>query len=391
MLSLALIHSMVYNSRRLETIGYALSIVFLQQLIAGDEDIFLICPQFPLYVSPRDEEPTPDMTMPDSEAKGVYVDHVLLLPHASQTKGNLKLSQAFSQAHSQRNRNLWSSLQITFLEVPLLEEKKRPPTRHPRDLDTHVLSILEALDAARSQVTTQAKILFSSPRFATQNLVILVASSGEYYRLAVLSRGHRALARVPSNGDVMDLLVNPGEDPTASEVSMCLRAELVASGRSPVQQEQQRLDAVQKAEREEREKQNKARDARVLARGQRQEALSIAHGLERELSQIIIDAGDPEFNSYSDYWIEAHYKIYKQVEAGNRGHTLQFQQCPTFFEPEPLPNETVMTLANLRNPSDHRDVIFTGVIRLGSPISDKFFVMIRRHLNTLARIERSKR
>ena len=107
MLSLALIHSMVYNTRRLETIGYTLSIVFLQQLIAGHEDIFLICPQFPLYVSPRDEEPSPDVTMPDPEAKGVYVDHALLLPRASQTEGNrLKLSQVFSQAHSQRNQDL---------------------------------------------------------------------------------------------------------------------------------------------------------------------------------------------------------------------------------------------------------------------------------------------
>src|SRR5260221_10700050 len=121
MLSLALIHSMTYNSRRLETIGYTLSVAFLQQLIADDEDIFLICPQFPLYVSPRDEEPSPDVTMPDPKAKGVYVDHVLLLPRASHFEGNLKLSQAFSQAHNQHNRNFWSSLQITFLEVPLLE------------------------------------------------------------------------------------------------------------------------------------------------------------------------------------------------------------------------------------------------------------------------------
>ena len=85
---------MVYNSRRLKTIGHALSIVFLQQLIAGDEDIFLICPRFPLYVSPRDEESSPDVTMTDPEAKGVYVNHVLLLPRASQTEGNLDLSQA---------------------------------------------------------------------------------------------------------------------------------------------------------------------------------------------------------------------------------------------------------------------------------------------------------
>lgn len=75
--------------------------------------------------------------MPDPEAKGVYIDYIdhalYKLPRASQ--GNPKLSQAFSQAHSQHNQNLWKSLQITFLEVPLLEKKKRSPTRHARDLD----------------------------------------------------------------------------------------------------------------------------------------------------------------------------------------------------------------------------------------------------------------
>ena len=82
MVSLAVIHSMIYNSRRLETIGYALSVAFLQQLINGDEDIFLICSQFPIYVSPKDKDPNPDTTMPDAEARGVYVDHALLLPRA---------------------------------------------------------------------------------------------------------------------------------------------------------------------------------------------------------------------------------------------------------------------------------------------------------------------
>jgi len=277
------------------------------------------------------------------------------------------------------------------LEVPLLEEKKRPPTRHPRDLDAHFWSIVSALDGAQSQVTTQAKILFSSPRFATQDLVVLVASSGEYYRLAVLSRGHRALATLPPPDDIIDLLGTPGENLNPIEVAAALRAELVVSGRSPAQQERQRLDAMQEAERTEKEKQNNARDARALARSQRQEELSIAHGLERELSQIVINASDPKPSSYSNDWIEAYYKIYKQIHAGNRGREHDFLRYPTFFEPEPAPHETVITLANLRNPSDDRAIVFTGVIRLGSPTSDRFFQMIRRYLSTLARFERSQR
>jgi len=391
MLSLALIHSMTYNSRRLETIGYALSLIFLQQLITGDEDAFLICPQFPLYVSPRDDHPDPDVTTPDPEAKGVYVDHVLLLPRASQPKRNLGLSQAFRQAHTQHNRNLWNSLEISSLEVPLLEEKKRPPTRHPRDLDAHVWSILAALDAAQSQVTTQAKILFSSPRFATQDLVVLVASSGEFYRLAVLSRGHRALSKVPSNDEILYLLRNPGPSAEPFDVATAIRAGLIVSGRSPAEQERQRLYAIQAAEREEREKQKNARDARALARRERQRDLPTVHGAERELSQIVIDAGDPDPHSYSEDWIEAYFKVFWKVEAGEPIRSLRFQRHPTFFEPKPLPNETVTTLANLRNPSNERDIVFTGVIRLGSPASDGFFLMIRRHLSTLAQIERTRR
>ena len=188
--------------------------------------------------------------MSDTDAKGVYVDRVLLLPHASQTKGNLKFSKAFSQAHSQGNQDLWRSIHIKSLEVPLLEEKKRPPTRHPRDLDAHFWSIWSALDAARSQVTTQAKILFSSPKFATQNLVILVASFGEYNRLAFLSCGHRALATVPSHDDIMDLIANTTKGVNPTEVPIALRAELVVSGRTLAELEKQRLVAMRKAERD---------------------------------------------------------------------------------------------------------------------------------------------
>jgi len=206
MLSLALIHSMTYNSRRLETVGYALSILLLQQLITGNEDIFLICPQFPIYVSPKDKEPSPDVTMADSSARGVYVDHALLLPRASQTEGNRKLSETFRLAHNRGNCNLHRSLTITSLEAPLLEEKKRSFTRHPRDLEDHILSIDDSLEAAQSQIITQAKILFSSPRFATQELVVLIASSGEYYRLAALARGHQVLSAVPSGLDIIDVL-----------------------------------------------------------------------------------------------------------------------------------------------------------------------------------------
>lgn len=326
--------------------------------------------------------------MPDAVAKGVLCDHVLLLPHASQPNGNLRLSEIFSHAHGQNNQDLWRSLHLSFLEVPLLEERKRAPTRHPRDLEVHVGSIVSALAAAQSQVTTQAKILFSSPKFSSQDLVILVASSGEYYRLAVLSRSHAALSTLPSREEVLELFVDPVGDYDPAEVVDILGGELVLSARSPTQQERQRLEAKQEAEKAEREKQNKARDARALARSQRQQALSNMQGLERKLSQLVNEAGDPN-PSYSDEWVEAYYKIERQFEAGTNDEV--FQRYLTFFEPEPKSHETVTTLANITNPRQPRKVVFTGVIRIGSRASDKFMLMIRQHLSTLARIERSRR
>ena len=267
-LSLVLMGSMKYNTRRLEAVGYAFSVLFLQQLIAGHEDIFLICPQFPVYVSPRDKEPSPDATMPDSGARGVYVDNVLLLPRASLTPGDRNLHEAF-RANTLRDLGIVCSLQITSLEVPLLEERKRAPTRHPRDLQAYVSSIGDALFVAQLQVCTQARVLFSSPRFATQNLVILVASSGEYYRLAFLARGHGVFSAVPSVSDVLDLLDDVDGPIDKDKVAEDLKMQLVVSPRSNNERQRQQHLAEQKAEEAETEKQNKARDARALARSQR--------------------------------------------------------------------------------------------------------------------------
>jgi len=71
MLSLALIHSMTYNSRRLEAVGYHL---ISPTTYREARTSSLSCPQFPVYVSPKDKEPSPDVTMADSSERGVYVD-----------------------------------------------------------------------------------------------------------------------------------------------------------------------------------------------------------------------------------------------------------------------------------------------------------------------------
>lgn len=79
--------------------------------------------------------------------------------------------------------------------------------------------------------------------------------------------------------------------------------------------------------------QNVARDARALARTQRQKDMSTMGSLERELSQIIIAAGDPEIDSgfYSDHWMEAYYNAFRQIQAAKHDWSV-YQRYPTLFE-----------------------------------------------------------
>ncbi len=220
--------------------------------------------------------------------------------------------------------------------------------------------------------------------------MVLVASSGEYYRLAVLSRGHRALSTVPSTDEIVDLFINQEENIDVADVAENLKSELVVSARTPTERERQRLFAKQKAEKEESEKQKNAREARASSRSKRQAALSSEPGLLRRLSQIVIDAGEPE-PSYSDDWIETYHEMDRKIKEGRSHHFYHFQRYPTFFEPEPQSREALSTLANLRNPNDDRKIVFTGVIRIGSATSDKFSQMIQQYLSGLAREERTRR
>ena len=153
---------MFFKPRRLEAVRYSSSILF-QLLIAGYEDSFFICPQFPIYISPLDEEnPTPDDTIPDSRAKGVFVDTALLIARCKRSRTN-PFATTFSTAYRDCHLNLFSAIDIASLEVPVLEERKKAPTRHPKDLEEYVASIINSLSGAEMHVVTQARILFSSP------------------------------------------------------------------------------------------------------------------------------------------------------------------------------------------------------------------------------------
>jgi len=76
--------------------------------------------------------------MPDSQARGVYVDTALLLARCTRARLDTgSIADAFRKlkAYQDRHFDLFGKLDITSLEVPILEERKRGPTRHPKDLE----------------------------------------------------------------------------------------------------------------------------------------------------------------------------------------------------------------------------------------------------------------
>jgi hypothetical protein len=367
---------MMYNPRRLEALGYSLSVLLFQGLIAGHEDVFLICPQFPIHLSPEDTNLDPDCTMPDSRARGVYVDTALLLARCTRVRtATGSIAHAFRQAYQDRDFDLSSKLDITSLEVPILEERKRGPTRHPRDLEDLYESIRFALGAAQKQVSTQAEILFSSPRFLDQNLVILLATAGEYYRIAVLKRDHTGLLKAPSLFDV-EALIRAHTNPDLGDDTEDL-SELLLDG-STIQEERHRLE--QSLREQEIARQIRERDARADARAARKETLSRLVANEFRKSLLVLDAGPPP---YPDGMLERYYKLDVNSDGGP-------QRYPTFFEPEPIPGETILSLAQFKNP-ELQGIAFTGAIRLGSSVSNKFVEMIKAYITEMAHAERARR
>lgn len=72
-------------------------------------------------------------------------------------------------------------------------------------------------------------------------------------------------------------------------------------------------------------------------------------------------------------------------------HSKQYRRYSSFFEPKPQPEEKISDLATLRDPNDSSNVVFTGVIHVGSPTSEKFIGMIKAYLADVGNGERKRR
>ncbi|KAJ7241741.1 hypothetical protein C8J57DRAFT_1726509 [Mycena rebaudengoi] len=291
--ALAMSESMFYNSRRLETLGYAVSVALLDSFIGDGKDVLLICPQFPVYVSVRDADPARRITMPDRLAKGVYVDHAVLLPRLSPRSAlpaGSSLQQELLKALSTLDSSAWRRIRVDGLEVPILEEKKRSPTRHPADLEHYLEDIEERLRAARKQVATQCVLLFSSPRFSTQNTVILLATAGPFYQVSVASRELGDKLRAADALDSFDeaqVQEEEREQFTLLDVAQ-LKADIMTGSQASREQAEAKREAEER--RAKRERDAAARQERARRREERSRDLV---GLAKKLMDLVAAAGDP--------------------------------------------------------------------------------------------------
>lgn len=373
-LSLALIKSMVFNSRRLEALGYSLSVLFLQVLIADYEDIFFICPQFPIYISPLDQENTdPDDTIPDPGARGVYVDTALLLARCTRPETNppVSIASTFATAFRDSHYNPLGDIDITSLEVPILEERKKAPTRHPKDLEEHVESIRSSLASAQKQVVMQARVLFASHKFLGQDMVVLLATAGQYYRIAVVHRDHPVNRVVPVKYDLDKFF-------KSADADLVMNVTDIEPLFSAAALQKKKLELEKAHGKEEKMRQDKARDERAAARHARELGLPSLPIPQRDQSRFVLSAFEP----YTDGMIETYHGF-----IGNRSR----YRHTSFFEPEPLPNLKLSSLGKLRDPMRDQGVVFTGVIRVGTSASDKYIELIRDYLADLAAAERVRR
>ncbi|KAF9497002.1 hypothetical protein BDN71DRAFT_658434 [Pleurotus eryngii] len=194
LLPLSFLLSTIFNARRLEDSSYALWSALLLQLCDTKLDVFIICPQYALYVSPKakfrpDDSFSSTLTAADNQAKGVVVDNCLIIPEIRLTRPSVgSLTEYLASFFTTRPSFLEIDVRTTNATVPIIVEQKRPPSRHPLSIYTYYRQIQNLLEKARSQAWDQGACLFSMPKFARQNRVMLIGASGAWWRFCLVSR-----------------------------------------------------------------------------------------------------------------------------------------------------------------------------------------------------------
>ncbi|KAJ7230589.1 hypothetical protein GGX14DRAFT_583935 [Mycena pura] len=203
-LALTVSHSTTVDPRHLEHHVYPYwTADFAALIVSGNLEYSLLAPQFPVYVSPKEPSPGPDdsgRTEADGEAEGVYVDIAVVMPvvqpRYADELGALGLKlvgksllQFFDDFKPHLSGISPRCLWVSGHEAALLGELKPGPTRHAKEIKTFLSSLIGLGSSARTQVEAQSLCLLCSWRFGTQDEVLLLAGTGDYYQIRRVTRG----------------------------------------------------------------------------------------------------------------------------------------------------------------------------------------------------------
>ncbi|KAF7334857.1 hypothetical protein MSAN_02362000 [Mycena sanguinolenta] len=322
--------------------------------------------------------------MPDRLAKGVYVDHAVLLawlsPRSALPAGS-SLQQELLNALSNFDSSAWRRIRVDALEVPILEEKKRSPTRHPVDLEDYLEDIEERLRAARKQVATQCVLLFSSPRFSAQNTVILLATAGPFYQVSVASRELGEKLRAANALDSFDEA--QGQEEEREQFTLLDMAQLQADIVTGSLASREQAEAKQEAEERNAKKKRDAAACEERARRREERSRDLA-GLAKKLMDLVAAAGDPcDPDTGRDPYQQAQLEDYD-----NLTREINPRLAPRW---QAMPGESV-DIAHLRKRSDTNfDLVWSGIIRVGSDVAHRYKAIIGDYVASLARVERARR
>ncbi|KAJ7068651.1 hypothetical protein C8F01DRAFT_618172 [Mycena amicta] len=376
----ALQHSIAQNPRRLEAFGYTLNAINLRYICGDHSTVLMHNPQLPLWLSGHDFLPNasdPDSSIRsyhDSEAKGVFVDDALVIPHIQIKPAALQgCAEAFKAAnitttedvirmlasnspHDQLKNLTFHLLDVVRLEAVLLVKSKCGPPRHFCDLAEYCTAAASLLNAAMAQAESQGACAFTCRRLAGQKEVLLIANSGPFWQVRLLHKDkdtswkdteYFMLLQTYAD-DLSDLIDN--ENKSVSPEMKAIVDFFASTTATPDPLPTPDITAIQTAE----------RNQRATERTARQAAAS---------NQTASDIGStlPNADSWMQPFTDSDMDVYWESEMNK-----------PFFEP---PARTARLARGQ----------WTRVMRYGTPVSDLYLEAVRQRCGKIAIKEEQRR
>ncbi|KAJ7841288.1 hypothetical protein B0H13DRAFT_2210107 [Mycena leptocephala] len=312
---------------------------------------------------------TSRQTAADGDAKGVYVDIAILLP-ISEPRFPEDLGELGPQVAGKSLAYFFNEIlphlipgisprcvRVIGFEAPVLGELKKLPPRHAMRVGSFHSSLTRLLNEATLQAEAQATCLFCSSRFGTQDEVLLLAGAGDYYQIRRVSR-EWSWTKLPENkqftSDTLDGLYEAANETDYGE-------EAEENDDSTEGKEGEMYDDPRKV----KDIQKELREQRV--KEQIEQRKKRAEGRARKDALGELPSTDRTVRLFSDAALNA---VHRQETGGE--DLFEWKAPETYF-------------------GKSRDTDWSGVLQLGSDLSNAYMEKIQDFIRTFEDREDGRR